>query len=113
MAVNVMKGGRRLDRIAASAQRLERVQHSARERLRVQLTGEVQAVHKLGVAPLMEGGRGLIVLQPFQDRTVDHHLVVLQIGAIIWIFVTVFIWISQVFQVFLSFLRVFLKILTF
>ena len=37
-------------------------------------TGKVETIHLTIVAPLMEGWGGLVVLQPFQDGTVYHHL---------------------------------------
>lgn len=55
--------------------------HSSCKRFRILLAGKVQAVHRLGIAPLMERCRGLIVLEALQDRTVDYNLVVLQLPA--------------------------------
>lgn len=60
---------------------LERVHHGPGERFRVLLAGEVQAVHELGVPPLVERRRGLVVLEPLDDRAVDDDLVVLQLAA--------------------------------
>lgn len=42
---------------------------------------KIQTVHILRVPPLVEGGRCLIVLQSFNDRTVDDDFVVLQFTA--------------------------------
>lgn len=55
--------------------------HGPGKGLCVLLTGEVEAVHGLGVAPLVEGGSGLVVLQALEDGTVDDHLVVLELPA--------------------------------
>lgn len=38
------------------------------------LTAEVEPPHLPRVPPLVEVGRGLIVLQAFHNRTVNHHL---------------------------------------
>ena len=53
---------------------LQRLEHGGCEHVRVVLAGEVEAVDLLVVPPLVEGGRGLVVLQPLQDGAVDHHL---------------------------------------
>lgn len=55
--------------------------HGPGERFRVLLAGEVQAVHELGVPPLVKRCRGLVVLETLDDRAVDDDLVVLQLTA--------------------------------
>lgn len=61
------------------AQHLQRVHHRACEVFRILLTREVQTVNIFGVAPLVERGGRLIVLQPLQDGAVDDDFVVLQL----------------------------------
>lgn len=60
---------------------LERVKHGAGEEVRVLLGAEVQAVDLLVVAPLVERGGRLVVLEALQDGAVDDDLVVLQLPA--------------------------------
>lgn len=55
--------------------------HGPGKVLRIVLAREVEAVDELGVAPLVEGGGGLVVLEALQDGAVDDHLVVLQLAA--------------------------------
>lgn len=53
---------------------LQGVHHGAGEYVGVLLAAEVEAVDLPGVTPLVEGLRGLVVLQPLGNGTVDHHL---------------------------------------
>lgn len=55
--------------------------HGPGEGFRILLAGEVEPVDGLGVAPLVEGGRRLVVLEALQNGAVDDHLVVLQLAA--------------------------------
>lgn len=55
--------------------------HGSGKRLRILLTGKVQPVNGLGIAPLVEGRRRLVVFQALQNRAVDHDLMVLQLPA--------------------------------
>ena len=48
--------------------------HGTGEYVGVLLAAEVEAVDLSGVAPLVEGLRGLVVLQPLGNGTVYHHL---------------------------------------
>ena len=48
--------------------------HGLGEGVRIVLAGEVEAVHLPVVAPLVEGGGCLVVLERLLDCTVDHHL---------------------------------------
>ena len=50
------------------------MQHAVGEQGGVLLAAEVEAPHLPRVPPLVEVGRGLVVLQPLDDWTVDHHL---------------------------------------
>lgn len=60
---------------------LECVHHGSGERLSVLLAGKVQSVDKLGVPPLVERCRRLVVLEALDDGTVDDDFVVLQFAA--------------------------------
>lgn len=55
--------------------------HGSGKCLGVLLAGKVEAVDGLGVAPLVERGRRLVVLETLQNRTVDDDLVILQLAA--------------------------------
>lgn len=55
--------------------------HGARKVLGIALAGKVETVYILGVTPLMERCRGLIVFESLQYRTIDDHLVILQLAA--------------------------------
>lgn len=44
------------------------------ESISVLLGAEVQSVHLPVISPLVESGRGLVVLEAFQDGTVDDNL---------------------------------------
>lgn len=48
--------------------------HSVSKKGGILLAAKVQPPHLPGVPPLVEVGRGLVVLQPFDDRAVDHNL---------------------------------------
>ena len=50
------------------------MQHAVGKQGGVLLAAEVEAPHLPRVPPLVEVGRGLVVLQPLDDWTVDHHL---------------------------------------
>lgn len=53
---------------------LQSMHHGTGEDVGVLLAAKVQAVDLSGVSPLVEGLRGLVVLQPLGNGTVDHHL---------------------------------------
>lgn len=53
--------------------------HRTRKAFRVLLTREIQTVNIFRVAPLMECGGGLVVLQALENRTVDDDFMVLQL----------------------------------
>lgn len=57
-----------------SVQNIEGKQHGIREGGGFLLAGEVEAIDLPCVAPLVEGGRGLVVLQAFDDGVVNDHL---------------------------------------
>lgn len=61
-------------RVAESTQHLQGMHHAVGKEGGVLLAAEVQPPHLPGVPPLVEVGCGLIVLQPLDDWTVDHHL---------------------------------------
>lgn len=65
----------------AHTQNFQGSHHGIGKRLSVLLAAEVQSIDVLIVAPLMKRGRGLIVFEPFQNGTVDHNFVVLQLPA--------------------------------
>lgn len=50
--------------------------HSTGEEGSILLTAEVEPPHLPRVPPLVEVGRGLIVLQALHNRTVNHHLLI-------------------------------------
>lgn len=54
--------------------------HGSGERFRVLLAGKIQPIHELGVSPLVERGRCLVVLEAFDDGTVYDDFVVLQLA---------------------------------
>lgn len=58
---------------------IECLKHRPGEGVGVVFTRKVEPVHLLVVPPLVERDRGLIVLEPFQDRAVDDDLVILQL----------------------------------
>ena len=53
---------------------LQSVHHGASKNVSVLLAAKVEAVDLAGIPPLVEGQRGLVVLQPLGDGAVDHHL---------------------------------------
>lgn len=55
--------------------------HGTGERFSVLLAGKIQPIDKLGVPPLVERGRRLVVLEALDDGTVDDDFVVLQLAA--------------------------------
>lgn len=59
---------------------LQCVHHGSGERFRVLLAGKIQPIHELGVSPLVERGRCLVVLEAFDDGTVYDDFVVLQLA---------------------------------
>lgn len=60
---------------------VECLKHRPGEGVGVVLTRKVESIHLLVVSPLVERDRGLIVLQPLQDRAVDDDLVILELPA--------------------------------
>lgn len=59
------------------AEHIEGKHHGGREGGGLLLAGEVETVHLPGITPLVEGGCGLIILQPLYYGVVDHYLLVL------------------------------------
>lgn len=57
-----------------AAEHVEGEQHGVGEGGGLLLTGEVESVHLPRVTPLVEGGRGLVVLQALHYGIVDDHL---------------------------------------
>lgn len=55
-------------------QGLQGIGHAVRKLCGVFLAAEVEAPHLAGIAPLVEDGSGLIVLDTSDDGTVDNHL---------------------------------------
>ncbi len=53
---------------------LKGVHHGTSKYVGVLLAAKVEAVDLPGVTPLVEGLRGLVVLQPLGNGTVYHHL---------------------------------------
>lgn len=53
---------------------LQGMHHGTGKHVGVLLAAKVEAVDLAGVAPLVEGLRGLVVLQPLGNGTVYHHL---------------------------------------
>lgn len=53
---------------------LQGMHHGTGKYVGILLAAEVKAVDLSGVAPLVEGQRGLVVLQPLGNGTVYHHL---------------------------------------
>lgn len=60
---------------------LQRARDGAGERIGVFSATEVETVNLAIVAPLVESGRRLAVLETFQDCAVDDHLVILKLAA--------------------------------
>lgn len=50
--------------------------HGAGKKSSILFTAKVQPPHLFGIPPLVEGWCGLIILYPFDNGTVDHHLLV-------------------------------------
>lgn len=61
-----------------AAEDIESEEHCIGESGGLLFTGEVESVHLAGVTPLMESGRGLVVLESLNYRIVDDHLLVLK-----------------------------------
>lgn len=57
-----------------AAEHVEGEQHGVGEGSGLLFTGEVESVHLPRVTPLVEGGRGLVILQTLHDGVVDDHL---------------------------------------
>lgn len=57
-----------------AAEHVEGEQHGVGEGGGLLFTGEVESVHLPRVTPLVEGGRGLVVLQALHYGIVDDHL---------------------------------------
>lgn len=66
---------------SSPAQHLQRVHHGTCKVFRILLTREVQTVHVFRVAPLMECGGGLIVLEALENRAIYDHFMVLQLSS--------------------------------
>lgn len=64
-----------------STQNIESVHHCTGKRFRVHRAGKVQTVHELRIAPLVERGGGLIILEALDDRAVNDDLMILQFPA--------------------------------
>lgn len=74
--------GKLIDRLTGvlGVEHLQGVHHGTGEYIGVLLAAKVEAVDLSGVTPLVEGLRGLIVLQTLGDCTVYHHLVTTTTG---------------------------------
>lgn len=57
-----------------STEDVECKEHSVGEGGGLLLAGEVEAIDLPGVPPLVEGRRGLVVLEALHYRVVDNHL---------------------------------------
>jgi len=73
-----LRGWTRDLQLAPRVQHLQGSDHCVGEHIRVVLAAEVQPVHLLVIAPLVERWCCLVILQTLEYGTVDHHLVVLQ-----------------------------------
>lgn len=56
---------------------IECLEHRPSESIGVILTGEVEPIDLFVISPLVKRYRGLIVLEPLENRAVDDNLVVL------------------------------------
>jgi hypothetical protein len=50
------------------------MEHGTSKGVGIFLTAEVQSIHLFVITPLVKRGCCLVVLQSFQDSTVNHHL---------------------------------------
>jgi len=73
-----LRGWTRDLQLAPRVQDLQGSDHCVGEHISVVLAAEVEPVHLLVVAPLVESWCCLVVLQTLENGTVDHHLVVLE-----------------------------------